>query len=88
MAGEVPIDPTNASDNGQIAPDGEVGFLVPLGDEIAMANRIMRFIEDAELKRRMGLNAREWIERHFSSQRLAEKTQDVYLEALSHRSRN
>ena len=34
--------------------DGENGFLVPRGDEITLADRICRLIENAELRKKMG----------------------------------
>ena len=39
--------------------DGENGFLIPVGDEDALADRICRLIEDKELSARMGRKAKE-----------------------------
>ena len=39
--------------------DGENGFLIPVGDEDALADRISRLIEDKELSARMGRRAKE-----------------------------
>lgn len=39
--------------------EGEDGFLVPVGDEQMMADRICTLIEDEQLRRRMGVAAKE-----------------------------
>ena len=82
MACGVPVVATNVSDNASIIPDGEVGFIVPLDDEKALADRICRLLEDEELRSRMGENAREWATGQFSGKQLADKTAAVYEEVL------
>lgn len=42
-----------------IISEGEDGFLVPLNDETAMANRICQLIEDEKLRQRMGRAAKD-----------------------------
>ncbi|MCG3132045.1 MAG: N-acetyl-alpha-D-glucosaminyl L-malate synthase [Phycisphaerae bacterium] len=87
MSCGVPVVATDVADNAAIAPDGRVGFIVPLGDAGALADRLLRLIEDGELRRRFGAAARAWVESEFSTARLAEKTGDVYREALALRAR-
>lgn len=43
----------------EVIQDGENGFLIPVGDEDALADRICRLIEDKDLARRFGKNARK-----------------------------
>jgi trehalose synthase len=50
--------------------DGETGFLVPWGDRDAMAERITRLLQDAELARAMGEAARETVRQRFLVTRL------------------
>ncbi|GIK23726.1 MAG: hypothetical protein BroJett005_31400 [Ignavibacteriota bacterium] len=87
MSCGVPVVATDVADNAAIAPDGRVGFIVPLGDAGALADRLLRLIEDGELRRRCGAAARRWVESEFSTARLAEKTGTVYREALALRAR-
>ena len=42
---------------GAIVEDGRNGYLVPLGNEAALADRICRLIQDDALRKRMGANA-------------------------------
>ena len=83
MACGVPAVVTDVADNRLIVPDGQAGFVVPLGDEGALAERIVRLLQDDPLRTRMGQDARLWVEQHYSSQRLAEKTATVYREGLA-----
>ena len=85
MACRVPVVATDVSDNKIIVPDGVVGFVVPLGDDAAMADRIERLLIDPDLKIRMGTQAREWVLREFSCAQLASKTAEVYEQALAAR---
>ncbi|GMU37473.1 MAG: glycosyltransferase [Phycisphaerae bacterium] len=87
MSCGVPVVATDVADNAAIAPDGRVGFIVPLGDAGVLADRLLRLIEDGELRRRCGAAARAWVESEFSTARLAEKTGAVYREALALRAR-
>lgn len=82
MSCGVPVVVTDVSDNAHVVPDGRAGFLVPPGDAASLAERMTRLIEDAELRRRMGQTAREWVMREFSIHRLVEKTAAVYEEAF------
>lgn len=83
MACGVPVVATDVSDNRYVAPDGEVGYIVPLDDVAAMADRICRLLANEDLRRQLGKQARTWTEREFSIGQLAKKTEAVYLEALA-----
>lgn len=82
MACGVPVIATEVSDNAQIIPDGRAGYVVPLGDEVALSERICRLLEDNVLRRQMGQEARAWVESGFSIARLVDKTARVYQDAL------
>jgi glycosyltransferase involved in cell wall biosynthesis len=82
MACGVPVIATQVSDNAQIIPDGRVGYVIPLGDEAALCERICRLLEDSPRRRQMGQEARAWVEAEFSLARLVDKTARVYQDAL------
>jgi glycosyltransferase involved in cell wall biosynthesis len=82
MACGVPVLATQVSDNAQIIPDGRAGYVIPLGDEVALSERICQLLEDDARRRQMGQAARAWVEAEFSMARLADKTARVYEEAL------
>jgi glycosyltransferase involved in cell wall biosynthesis len=82
MACGVPVIATQVSDNAQIIPDGRVGYIIPLGDEVALSERICQLLEDSAKRRQMGQTARAWVESEFSIARLVDKTTRVYQDAL------
>ncbi len=85
MASGVPVVATDVADNSYVIPDTGVGYVVPLGDEAAMAERICRLLGNRIERKEMGIRARKWVEQEFSTARLAEKTAAVYEAALAER---
>ena len=81
MASGVPVVATDVSDNAFLIPDGLAGYVVPLDDEEAMADRIRRLLGDKDLRNRMSRAARARVLEEFTGERLAEKTARVYEEA-------
>ena len=63
-----------------IIEDGVNGFLIPVGDEDALADRICRLIEDKDLARSFGQKARE-IEKIASVDAIFEQWKD-YLDSI------
>ncbi len=61
MAMGMPVVSTDCPCGGPkaVIKEGENGFLIPVGDEDALADRINRLIEDKELAERFGNNARK-----------------------------
>lgn len=83
MACGIPVIATDVSDNSYVIPDGKAGFIINLGDDETLAERINRFIEDRELLQRMKEDARNWMLKEFSTKRLAEKTESIYRDCLN-----
>ncbi len=88
MASGVPVIASRVSDNPYVIPDGTAGYVVNLGDESALADRLVRLLADEPLRRRMGAAARAWVLEEFTSRRLADKTATVYEEAIALRGRH
>jgi len=87
MACGVPVVATDVADNAKIVLEGKTGFIVPLGDDVDMAEKIVRLLRNEALREQLGLNARQWVLHEFSCKRLAEKTAALYDEALAHNNR-
>lgn len=83
MACGVPVVATDVCDNRYIVREGETGHLVEVGDEAGMARRITRLLSDHARRQEMGRSAREWMMREFSTKRLAEKMEAIYIELLN-----
>jgi glycosyltransferase involved in cell wall biosynthesis len=69
MAASLPVIATNVGALGEQVEHGKTGFLIPPGDEAALAETAMRLIGDAELRLQMGAAARRAAEERFNSAR-------------------
>lgn len=58
------------------------GFLAPPGDEVAIADLMVRLAEDPALRRRMGSRAREHVRERFSGSRLLRDIDALYSRLL------
>lgn len=83
MASGVPVVATDVSDHRYIIPEGRAGFVVPLGDARSLAAPISKLLLDCALRDEMARSAHAWAAQEFSGARLAEKTEDVYSEAIA-----
>jgi alpha-maltose-1-phosphate synthase len=69
----------------EMVDDGTTGFLVPPEDEAALADRLLRLLQDPELARRMGKAGYERAIRQFTWQAVADRVNGVMEAALSAR---
>ena len=61
------------------------GLVVPVGDAAATARALLRLVEDAETRRRLGANGRARCVQHFSATRMVERVTALYEAALARR---
>jgi glycosyltransferase involved in cell wall biosynthesis len=78
MGCEVPVVATDAGGLPEVVEHGVTGLVVPRGDANALAEAIGSLLEDAMLRRRMGLAGRERALRLFDWDRTAEQLEQVY----------
>jgi len=78
-----PVVVTDCNGSREIVRHGENGFLVPIGDHVALADRIAYLLDHPDEARRMGQAGRQDIERHFSLGAMVDKTVDVFERALN-----
>jgi glycosyltransferase involved in cell wall biosynthesis len=83
MSYGLPIISTNHAAIPQSVLDGVNGFLVPKHDPSAVADRLVRLIDDAELRRRMGEASRQLYERHFTEAAMVDRLGAAFHEVLS-----
>ena len=83
MACEVPVIATRAGALPEVVKEGETGILVPPKNPHALATAIKRLLEDESMRRRMGVEGRKRMERHFSWPEAGRKMLQVYEEVLS-----
>jgi len=82
MACGTPVIATRAGGVPEIIEDGVNGFMLPAGDAEALADRICALLEDAQLRRTLGHNARRRIQELFSVERVLPRMVAAYESAI------
>ena len=82
MAVGVPVVATDVKGSREVVIDGETGFLVPLGDPQALAERLSQLLDSPELRRDLGARGVEHARRHFDEERVVEHLAGLYRVAL------
>lgn len=77
-----PIVTTDMPGCREIVQDGENGILVSPDDGRAVADAVIRLLEDAELRAKMGDQGRALVQKEFSVERVVERTVEVYRDVL------
>lgn len=86
MGSKLPVVATMVGNVPNVIQDGVNGLLVPSEDVKSLAEGIIRLLEDEELRRRLGSEARRRVESEFSADRLAEAYMKIYNEVTEDKS--
>ena len=81
-ASGLPIVATAAGGSVEVVHDGENGLLVPLDDLQRLAAAMRQLIDDAELRRRFGAAAREFVEQNYGNERFVREYAALYRDLL------
>ena len=87
MATGLPVVATAVGGNAELIQAGETGTLVPAADAERMAQAIRAYVDNVELCKRHGSEARRVIERRFSMEAMVNSYMTVYDKVLAHRKR-
>jgi glycosyltransferase involved in cell wall biosynthesis len=83
MAMAKPIVAVQSGGTPEIVPDEEVGLLAPVGDIDGLAERILRLMNDAQLRRRMGAAGRKHVTEVRTAAQMAADADQVYRSLLA-----
>jgi sugar transferase (PEP-CTERM/EpsH1 system associated) len=83
MAAGLPVVGTRVGGIPEVVIDGESGLLTPPSDAQALAEALLRLINDPDLRKRLGLAGRAHVYAHFSQQTVLLKTENLFSELLS-----
>ncbi len=82
MAMGLPIVTTNVGGMPEVVRDGIDGYVVPSRDYKAMADRLERLLDDAQLRRRMGRSARKRVVENFNIDHQIEQFASLYRDVV------
>jgi glycosyltransferase involved in cell wall biosynthesis len=82
MAAGLPVIATRSLGMTEAICNGETGLLVPVDHASALAAALIRVLDDAAFANRLGTAARASVQAHFSAQRMARETVEIYRAAL------
>jgi glycosyltransferase involved in cell wall biosynthesis len=83
MAVRLPVVISDVGGNRKAVQDGVTGYVVPPGQSQALADALLRLLQDACTAQQMGQQGRELVMREFSLQRMAAETMAIYERLLS-----
>jgi L-malate glycosyltransferase len=86
MAAGLPVVATDVGGVREAIIEGETGYVVPSGDDAAMADRLIQVLSDDERARKMGIRGKKMISEKFASEHHLRNTLELYDELLSHES--
>jgi glycosyltransferase involved in cell wall biosynthesis len=78
----VPVVATQVTGCTDAVQDGVTGMLVPPYDAARLAGAVRTYLHDAELRRRHGAAARDWVLREFRPEEIWQAVYEEYLELL------
>lgn len=82
MAMSKPVVVTDCGGPTEIVTDGQTGFVVPVGEPEAMAERIIQLVNNGNLAQELGRRAQEEVHRRFSLQRNIVEYERLYKSIL------
>ena len=85
MACGLPVVATNCSSLPELIDNGKGGFLCPVGDVEAFAEKINLLADSPKLRRKMGEYNRSKVEKMFTVQRMVSEYKDLFEQVLSGR---
>ena len=87
MAMELPVVSTNVGSVGEVVVDGVTGMLVPEKDTEALADRILRLLDQPDLAREMGRAGRRRVKELFSKEVMVKRFEDLFEQLAAPRAR-
>ena len=82
LAMGIPVVSTTVGSIPDVVLEGETGFVVPPRDAHALADRIVRLLDDKDLRSRLGVNGRSLVERSYSIEKMLDRMEAVYREMV------
>ncbi len=88
MALKKPIIATNVGGILELIQDNKTGLLVPSANPVALADAIERLLNNPQMIPEMGRNAKEFIEKNYTIEKMVDSIESLYIDFLEERKRN
>lgn len=85
MASAIPVVATPVGGTPELVKDGVHGFLVPVGSSTALAQAIVRLLDDRSLAQEMGRRGRELVKNGYTWDAVVDQTERIYNEEIHRR---
>jgi glycosyltransferase involved in cell wall biosynthesis len=82
MAWSLPVVATAVNGCPEVVRDAETGFLVPPGDDIAWAEKVIEVLADPARARAMGRQGRKQVEERFTLQQMVARVEELYRQVV------
>jgi glycosyltransferase involved in cell wall biosynthesis len=83
MSAGTPVVAADAGGTSEIITDGENGFVVPVRDAPALAERIGRLVDDGDLSSRIGSEGTRTVQERFSVPRMVDNIENIFINAIN-----
>jgi glycosyltransferase involved in cell wall biosynthesis len=83
MAAGKPAISTNASSMPEIIADGQTGYIVPVGDDDALAQRTIELLQNAARREQFGRAARRRVAERFTMERMIEQLENLFQRGMT-----
>ncbi|OYQ63073.1 glycosyltransferase family 1 protein [Pseudanabaena sp. SR411] len=85
MRAEMPIIASQVGGVAESVIDGITGYCVPRGDVETLRNRLEKLVNDAQLRREMGIQGRQKYEAELTLEQMCTKTLNIYQDVIHRR---
>lgn len=82
MAAGLPVVATRVGGNVELVEDGKTGFLFPVGSDEAFAAAVAKLLDNAELRSKMGMEARTRVLANYKISSIVEQFNKLYISLL------
>jgi glycosyltransferase involved in cell wall biosynthesis len=83
MASERAVVATDVGDVARVVADGETGFVIPVGDPEALADRLEQLIADPSLRARMGAAGRRLVRKTYTKEAMIRRYEALFDEIVA-----
>jgi glycosyltransferase involved in cell wall biosynthesis len=87
LAGGKPVVAYDCDGAREVCLNDKTGFLLPPGDLRGLKEALLRLVEDAPLRERLGQAGREFVRENFSAERMVDQLAALYLKLATDRSK-